>query len=177
MAAEFISSPAIQPGLTEKITPMTHDDLRRFALACYAQPGVESACLELQADGADVCLLLAGAWLECRGVACSAERLAQLRQVADAWQAEVTTPLRRLRQAWRESAKHDAALGALRERVKQLELDAEYIQLDRLQHVAEAWPAEQRPVDWLSALCAPLEGDNRAPLEELRRAAMSLKDG
>ena len=177
MAAEFISSPAIQAGLVEKITAMTNDDLRQFALACYAQPGVESACLELQAAGADVCLLLAGAWLERRAIACTVERMAQLRKVADEWQAEVTTPLRSLRQAWRESAKSDGALRALRERVKQLELDAEYIQLDRLQQVTRPWPAEQKSVDWLAVICAPLGGDVCAPLEKLRRAALSLEPG
>lgn len=156
---------------------MTNDDLRQFALTCYAQPGVESACLELQAAGADVCLLLAGAWLERRTIACSAERMAQLREVADKWQAEVTTPLRSLRQAWREQAKSDAALSALRERVKQLELDAEYIQLDRLQQAARPWPVEQESADWLGALCASLGDDTRTPLEILRRAAMSLETG
>lgn len=154
---------------------MMNDDLRRFAVACYAQPGVESACLELQAAGADVCLLLAGVWLERRAIACTEERMAQLRIVADDWQAEVTTPLRSLRQAWREQAKSDGALCALRERVKQLELEAEYIQLDRLQQATRAWPAGKESGDWLAVLCTPLKGDTREPLEKLRRAAMSLK--
>lgn len=154
---------------------MKHDDLRRFALACYAQPGAENACLELQAAGADVCLLLAGAWLERRAIACNATRMAQLRAVAEVWQSEVTTPLRSLRQAWREQAKSDGALNTLRERVKQLELDAEYIQLDRLQQVVEPWPEESGSVDWLSALCATLDGDTRAPQEKLRRAARSVE--
>lgn len=155
---------------------MSHDDLRTFALACYAQPGVESACLELQATGADVCLLLAGAWLERHAVACTAERLQQLRQLGDDWQAQVVAPLRSLRQAWRQQAAADGALSALRERVKQLELDAEYIQLDRLQQATQHWTAELGSVDWLSALC-PLNTDTRAPLEKLRRTAMALQAG
>jgi len=159
----------------KKSPPMTHDDLRSFALACYARPGVESACLELQAAGADVCLLLAGAWLERRAITCTAERLRQLRRASDAWQAQVVTPLRSLRQSWREQAAADSALGVLRERVKELELDAEYTQLDRLQQAAQHWTAEQGSVDWLSTLCSPLRGDIRAPLEKLRRTAMALE--
>jgi len=153
---------------------MPHDDLRRFALTCYAQPGVESACLELQAAGADVCLMLAGAWLELRTVTCTPERLQQLRRVSHDWQTQVVTPLRSLRQAWRKQAATDSALGALRDEVKRLELDAEYILLERLQQAAQQWPAEQESVDWLSALCSTLTGDTRAPQEKLRRAAMVL---
>lgn len=41
-----------------------HTDLWNFALHLYARPGVEAACLALQDEGADVCLLLCGAWLE-----------------------------------------------------------------------------------------------------------------
>ncbi|MCK1787400.1 TIGR02444 family protein, partial [Pseudomonas sp. TNT11] len=37
-------------------------DLWSFALSTYARPGVEAACLRLQEQGADVCLLLCGAF-------------------------------------------------------------------------------------------------------------------
>lgn len=162
----------------KKTLPMKHDDLRSFALACYAWPGVEDACLELQAAGADVCLLLAGAWLERRASVCTAARLARLRQVSTDWQIEVVQPLRNLRQAWRGQAASDDALQALREQVKQLELEAEYIQLDRLQQAAQQWPTEQAADDWLAALCSSLAGDTRAPQEQLRRAAMGIgRDG
>ena len=46
-------------------------DLWDFAQRLYARPGVESACLHLQEAGADVCLLLCGAWLERHGIACT----------------------------------------------------------------------------------------------------------
>ena len=36
-------------------------DLWSFAIHVYQRDGVEAACLRLQAAGADVCLLLAGA--------------------------------------------------------------------------------------------------------------------
>ena len=48
-------------------------DLWSFALSTYARPGVEAACLRVQEQGADVCLLLCGAWLEQRGVALTRE--------------------------------------------------------------------------------------------------------
>ena len=76
---------------------VTHPDLWTFALACYARPGVEDACLQLQAAGADVCLLLCGAWLQVRGIACTQPRMARLQAVAEPWRSEVVTPLRDLR--------------------------------------------------------------------------------
>ena len=72
---------------------MRTPDLWTFALACYARPGVETACLELQNQGADVCLLLCGAWLQARGVACSA-RLQALTALAAPWRGDVIEPLR-----------------------------------------------------------------------------------
>ena len=44
-------------------------DLWNHALALYARPGVEEACLGVQALGGDVCLLLCATWLQARGVA------------------------------------------------------------------------------------------------------------
>ncbi|TWE01578.1 uncharacterized protein (TIGR02444 family) [Pseudomonas sp. AG1028] len=128
-------------------------DLWTFATTLYARPGVEAACLELQAAGADVCLLLCGLWLDSRGVAHDAEREAQLRRIADPWQQEVVKPLRALRQRWREAAGQNSALSGLRERVKQLELEAERELLERLQAQAEWWSQQSSEKDrrWLEA--------------------------
>lgn len=149
------------------------DDLWTFALACYAAPGVEKACLDLQAMGADVCLLLSGAWLEIRGVTCNEQRLRQLKQLSRDWQQEVVAPLRSLRLCWGEQTANDAALANLRERIKTLELDAERIQLDRLQQASGGWPAGKGPGQWLERLCAGLQGEPRASLQLLRRAAQA----
>lgn len=126
-------------------------DLWTFATTLYARPGVEAACLELQAAGADVCLLLCGLWLDSRGVAHDAEREAQLRRIAEPWQREVVKPLRALRQGWRQAAGQDSALSGLRERVKQLELEAEREQLGRLHALAEGWAQKRGDQDrrWL----------------------------
>lgn len=152
---------------------MNRVDLWNFAVSCYGKPGVESACLELQAAGADVCLFLTGAWLECRGVSCSAERLGLLKAQSKDWQTQVVQPLRNLRSAWREAATHDSELAGLRDRVKMLELDAERIQLNRLASVAQQWPGNQEAVNWLDQLVTELPSKPDTPLSTLRHAAFS----
>ena len=131
-------------------------DLWSFALSTYARPGVEAACLRLQAQGADVCLLLTGAWLEQRGVTRTPERVQALQQIAGPWQTQVIEPLREVRVQWRAMAQQDGALAALRERVKALELDAERQLLLRLQTLAQAWPSAQTAgqQQWLEGLAA-----------------------
>lgn len=178
MAAEFIRSPGNPSGCPrKKPLQMKNDDLWNFAVACYAEPGVEKACLELQALGLDVCLLLACSWLETRGARWDAQRLEALKQLSKDWQSAVVLPLRNLRQAWREQAAGDTELADLRRRVKTLELDAERTQLDRLQRVTQHWLAEDGSDDWLNQLCAGVDGDPRALLNVLRRAASQLDTG
>jgi uncharacterized protein (TIGR02444 family) len=150
---------------------MKHDDLWTFALAFYAQPGVEMACLELQAAGTDVCLLLAGIWLEQRGAAYDEARLKQLTAISDDWRARVVAPLRSLRQSWRQQAALDDELADLRTRIKALELDAEQVQLRRLQSAAQQWPASSGSIDWLDRLCADLNREAYSAVQTLRHAA------
>lgn len=147
-------------------------DLWNFALGLYQRPGIEQACLRLQAEGADVCLLLCAAWLERRAVACNAERCAQLQSLARPWQETVVTPLRSLRLAWRGTATGDARLGALREQLKKLELEAERELLARLEAACRDWPAAATGDGnaWLEALAGPASGCRDA-LEILRAAA------
>lgn len=152
------------------------NDLWSHALALYARPGVEAACLALQGLGGDVCLLLCGTWLQARRVAPDAERVAALQAIAGAWQRQVVLPLRVLRQQWRDAAQADEQLAALRERVKGLELEAERTLLARLEARAGKWPADQeRPTgDWLLWL-AP-EGLDHDALHQLRAAAGGLQE-
>ena len=156
---------------------MEHDDLWRFAVACYTQPGVEAACLDLQAAGADVCLLLTCAWLECRGITHADARLQQLQDVSGEWRSQVVAPLRALRIAWRQPAMEDAELAALRVRVKSLELDAEHLQLQRLQAATEGWLSAGNSVDWLDRVCVGLGPDTHASIKTLRRAAAQSAEG
>ena len=147
-------------------------DLWSFALSTYARPGVEHTCLRLQEQGADVCLLLCGLWLEQRGVAPGKSRLQALRQIAGPWQAQVIEPLRQVRTQWRPMAQQDAELGVLREQVKALELDAEKQLLVRLQALALTWPVGER-IDqegWLEGLASEAANLDRDALHQLRAA-------
>ncbi|KTC63960.1 hypothetical protein AO262_11540 [Pseudomonas fluorescens ABAC62] len=129
-------------------------DLWSFALSTYARPGVEAACLRLQEQGADVCLLICGAWLERRGVALSYERTQALKQIAGHWQTQVIEPLRQVRVQWRSLAQQDEPLAVLREQVKTLELVAERELLTRLEALAQNWPIAEAVTDqrWLEGL-------------------------
>ncbi|MNE54512.1 hypothetical protein D3C80_1492950 [compost metagenome] len=148
-------------------------DVWSFAVALYARPGVEDACLQLQDAGADVLLLLSGAWLGRAGVDYSEERLGALRAVAAPWQRQVIAPLRALRQSWRTQAQQDEQLAGLREQIKRLELEAEKMALSRLEDVALDWHGDgaddlQR---WLEGCAGEAGRQCRVALEELRNAA------
>ncbi|MCY1423722.1 hypothetical protein D9M71_394450 [compost metagenome] len=150
-----------------------YTDLWSFAVALYSRPGVEKACLDLQAQGADVCLLLCGAWLEQRGVAITNERLQQLQRIAGPWQTEVVQPLRQLRQQWRKGASQDSELAILREQVKALELEAERQLLTRLQNAIHQWPVDEANglSQWLHRIAAQAPPLHRDALQVLRAAA------
>ncbi|WP_078739716.1 TIGR02444 family protein [Pseudomonas fluorescens] len=143
-------------------------DLWSFALSTYARPGVEAACLRLQEQGADVCLLLCGAWLEQRGVALTAERVEALEQIAGPWQLQVVWPLRQVRIQWREMAQQDEQLAGLRERVKALELEAERQLLARLEKLAQAWPMKTGHHRWLEGLAPEAANLDHDALQLLR---------
>lgn len=151
-----------------------------FSVALYARSGVAELCLALQDEaGADVCLLLTALWLERRGIAASAARLAQLEELARPWQTTVTIPLRALRRAWKEAAQSDAGLAELRGQLAALELQAERRILERLQDLTAAWPAASagRAGSWLEALAAHwplLSAEHRAALQQLHSAATEL---
>jgi len=147
-------------------------DLWSFSLTTYAHPGVEQACLQLQSAGVNVCLLLCGAWLGQRGVACDEQRLQQLRSVAASWDIDVVRPLRTLRTQWKVGSTQDSDLHALREQVKALELEAERHLLLRLEHAAQSWPqnAETDLAAWLEGAAAEAAHLHRDALHQLRVA-------
>ena len=147
-------------------------DLWSFALSTYARPGVEAACLRLQEQGADVCLLLCGAWLQTRGVACNEGRLTQLQACAEPWQRDVVQPLRQLRMQWREASEHDEALATLRMQVKTLELEAERTLLLRLESLTRKWLPGQsaQKCNWLRELVSLVGQPDCDTLQALRAA-------
>lgn len=148
-------------------------DLWSFTLDFYPRPGVEQACLTLQAGGANVCMLLCGVWLELRGVACSDARLRDVVGLAEPWHDDVVRPLRDVRTGWKQAAQQNAALARLRERVKALELDAERQLLTDLETLALSWSATHGSSDreWLSALAGSAGSANSGALQVLRAAA------
>ena len=145
-------------------------DLWSFALSIYARPGVEAACLRLQEQSADVCLLLCGAWLEQRGVAYTPERVQALQQLARPWRVQVVEPLRQVRGQWRAMAQQDAQLASLRERVKALELEAERELLTRLEALAQVWPINEQEGqhEWLGGLATEAANLDHDALQQLR---------
>ncbi|EJN16826.1 TIGR02444 family protein [Pseudomonas sp. GM78] len=147
-------------------------DLWSFSLTLYARPGVEQACLQLQAGGVSVCLLLCAAWLGQRGIACDEQRLQQLRAVAQAWDVDVVQPLRALRVRWKAAATQDAELHSLREQVKALELEAERNLLLRLERSAQDWPQGDATdlAIWLEGVTAHAPHLHRDALHQLRVA-------
>ncbi|WCM51269.1 TIGR02444 family protein [Pseudomonas sp. WJP1] len=147
-------------------------DLWSFSLTLYARPGVEQACLQLQAGGVNVCLLLCAAWLGQRGIACDEQRLQQLRGVARAWDADVVQPLRALRVQWKVAAAQDPELHSLREQVKALELEAERNLLLRLERSAQDWPQGDATnlAIWLEGVTADAAHLHRDALHQLRVA-------
>jgi uncharacterized protein (TIGR02444 family) len=151
-------------------------DLWSFTLDLYTCPGVEHACLRLQASGANVCTLLCGAWLGRRGVACTADHLREIRQLATPWHDEVVRPLRALRTLWRTAAADDIELGVLRQQVKALELEAERELLSRLEALTKGWSkgTEQQVMAWLEGLAAEAGEQNHDALQVLRVAVDQL---
>lgn len=146
-------------------------DLWNFSLAVYARPGVEATCLQLQEQGADVCLLLCALWLESRDAGYDSGYADSLRAIAQPWQNDVVAPLRELRRAWRGRAQKDVQLAGWRERIKTLELEAERELLSRLEDCASAWPTDVKDsARWLEALSEGQAKKNRDALQVLRAA-------
>lgn len=120
--------------------PAWRRSLWDFALAFYARPGIEAACLQLQdAGGLDVNALLWACWLDTHGLT-PEEALADadhpLWGEVCAWQEQVTSPLRRQRRALKVQALANPAIAELRETIKQAELLAEREALTQLEALA-----------------------------------------
>ena len=149
-----------------------HTDLWNFCLNTYARPGMEAACLRLQEDGINVCLLLCVSWLEQRSVPYHESRLRQLTACAEPLEHQVVQPLRRLRTEWRKAAQDDPALAEIRRQIKALELNAERELLQRLEQITQTWPAQPAEASgaWLQALANTVASPDRDALQLVRAA-------
>ncbi|NAW13406.1 TIGR02444 family protein [Halomonas marinisediminis] len=131
---------------------LVDEPLWPFALALYAQEGVEAACLQLQDDaGADVCELLWRCWLLQHGAVPQPDCESALVEVRR-WQRDVTLPLRRLRRELKAAAGSLEGVARLRDTLKQAELQAERETLTRLEALAMT-----RPLRMLSPADQPAE--------------------
>lgn len=151
-------------------------DLWSFTLDFYARPGVEQACLSLQADGANVCALLCGVWMDRRGVQFDPQGAQQIGQLADPWHEQVVGPIRDIRTRWKDAATADEELTALRDRLKTLELDAERELLVRLQRLTRDWPERDAAPssEWLEALAGAAAKASPDALQVLLRAGTEI---
>ncbi len=109
-----------------------HNPFWDFSLAVWGREAVEPACLDLQEHhGLDVNLLLFCGWAGRRGRALDDADIARLIEAARPWREATVLPLRKLRKWLKgQSVAPGAAAGALRERIKDDELQAEAIQQD-----------------------------------------------
>jgi uncharacterized protein (TIGR02444 family) len=133
-----------------------------FVNWAYAEPGVEKACLALQNRmGADVNMILFCIWLAYRGTGTAhlAKFLAAALKLSREWQRNLVEPLRSTRENLKDIIEASALTGssrtaaaALRERIKQCELDMEQLQTltfyalvaDGAEEDAARSPAEQK---------------------------------
>lgn len=104
------------------------DDFWAFALAVYAQPGVEHLCLRMQnQNGMDVTLALMLLWLNWRGLCVSESQLKALLAHIEPFRCEALAKLRGIRAFLKESPYQSSSLAGLRRQVLQVELEAERV--------------------------------------------------
>jgi uncharacterized protein (TIGR02444 family) len=118
-----------------------------FSLSVYGGAGVAPACLALQERyGADVNLLLFGAWFGAAGFGrLTAQEVADLWRRIGPWHRDAVRHLRALRVALREGFEPvpDDLVQLVRRRIQRVELDAEHIE----QIVLAAWVGDRAPND------------------------------
>ncbi|MGO2131951.1 MAG: TIGR02444 family protein [Halomonas sp.] len=137
-----------------------------FALALYARPGVEAACLKLQDDaGLDVCELLWLCWLSYHSLTLTGQASLLLEPVR-AWQRDMTYPLRRQRRALKPLSDESTGLEKLRQTIKQAELLAEQETLRQLEQLTRQGQAvralEGSDDSWTTHALSQVRGDIQA---------------
>jgi len=111
-----------------------------FAVRVYARAGVENTCLALQDDWhADVPVVFYLLWAGLQGRRLSTEDIEATVARVEAWQTRVVGPIRQLRRALRAAGDMASALvgdmKAVRDDLKQVELDAERRELEFLSSI------------------------------------------
>lgn len=126
-------------------------DLLHFARGVYARPGIRALCLRLQDEyDVDVVLLLMCCWHGCYHGVLSETAIAQASAFSGHWREQLVRPLRQARR-WLKPHPADSVgipgedQEILRERIKALELEAEFMQLRALAGLVPAPPADIGP--------------------------------
>ncbi|WP_420418684.1 TIGR02444 family protein [Pacificispira sp.] len=116
---------------------------RQFSLTAYSAPQVEGVCLALQeSHGLDVNLLLLCCWVGRHGVRLPTDTLRRADQAVAPWRETAIGPLRALRRRLKASVGGIGAETAadLRRKIKEAELDAEFIEQDHLMTLMDHLP-------------------------------------
>jgi uncharacterized protein (TIGR02444 family) len=113
----------------------------RFSLRFYREPMVADACIALQEQaGVDVNLLLFLLWQATRQRALSAAEVAALDAKIGAWRDATVVPLRAVRRALKAPLARVEAAEAFRNRIKEVELEAERLQQEAMYALAQSSP-------------------------------------
>jgi uncharacterized protein (TIGR02444 family) len=150
--------------------------LWNWALAAYAKPDVEAACLDLQ-DSHRQCVpyLLWAAWAAKAGRPLDEETLKAGATLALRWERAAVAPLRQARRGLKLGLDGipDTAREQLRAKVKAMELQAESVMMQALEPLAPAPGPAALPVRPALA-AASAAWTQAAPDAALRRLAQAL---
>lgn len=131
-----------------------HDSLWDFSLRVYSISGVAEKCLALQdIYGVDVNILLWSLWLEREQKCLSEENLQAAVNLVSPWATATVIPLRKIRRqmkdlygtAYSQDTMH-SQIEALRQTIKNAELQAEQHQQAILEDLAAKWIQAVTPI-------------------------------
>ncbi|MGB0466973.1 MAG: TIGR02444 family protein [Pontibacterium sp.] len=101
------------------------NDLWRYALTLYGQDKVEPACLQLQAAGLSINMLIFCIWLGLEGRTFEPDRLTRAGQ----WRAQITGPVRGIRYQVRDCKAQAAAWEPCYVALKKAEMACEQVEV------------------------------------------------
>lgn len=124
-----------------------------YSLRVYALPGVAAKCLAMQDNyDADVNILLWSLWLESEQKCLTEEKLQAALKLVSPWAATTVIPLRNIRRQMKDLyGTRNSQIEALRQTIKNAELEAERQQQCLLENLA---------LEWTKAVTHITAGDN-----------------
>lgn len=154
------------------MTDGTDFPLWNFALSVYSAPGVGDELIDWQdRTGGDVCLLLALCFATRRGFQVTSRTARYLDAKVITWRREVILPLRAVRRALK-----GAGAEAIRQKVKEIELEAEKTQLRQLERLVADLPLVDGTVHDPVSAYAELLGQSDTTAVELPALFAALRN-